>query len=175
MQTFPDLVRFIVRKVVRKLITKHAYNDVEQVIREYGHRVQSLAFVYLKNRFDAEDASQEVFLTYLRKAPLFLSAQKEKAWIMQVTANRCRDMLRSKHREELPLTEDLSYIPPQESQVLHAVLELEEKYSVPIHLHYYEGYSLKEIAALMKVRPGTVGSWLSRGREILKEQLGGDL
>ena len=175
MQTFPDVVRLIVRKVVRKLNINNAYNDVELVIREYGHRVQSLAFVYLKNRFDAEDASQEVFLTYLRKAPRFISAQKEKAWIMTVTANRCRDMLRLKQREELPLTEEISYIPAQESEVLLAVLELEEKYRVPIHLHYYEGYSLKEIAALMKVRPGTVGSWLSRGREILKEQLGGKL
>lgn len=91
---------------------------------------------------------------------------------MTVTANRCRDVLRSKHREELPLTEDISYIPQQESEVLRAVLELDEKYRVPIHLHYYEGYTLQEIAALMHVRPGTVGSWLSRGREILKERLG---
>lgn len=172
MQTFPDVVRLIVRKVVRKLNTKHACNDLEQAIREYGHRVQSLAFVYLKNRFDAEDVSQEVFLTYLRKAPRFISAQKEKSWLMTVTANRCRDLLRSKHREELPLTEDLSYIPPQESEVLQAVLELDEKYRVAIHLHYYEGYSLKEIAALMRVRTGTVGSWLCRGREILKQRLG---
>lgn len=160
---------------MRKLNTAHACNNLELVIREYGHRVQSLAFVYLKNKFDAEDAAQEVFVTYLRRAPFFLTAQKEKSWLMTVTANKCRDMLRSKHREELPLTEDLSYLLPEESDVLKAVLELEEIYRVPIHLHYYEGYSIKEISALLHVRPGTVGSRLSRGREILKTRLGGEL
>lgn len=154
-----------------KLKTAHACNDLELAIREYGHRVQSLAFVYLKNKFDAEDAAQEAFLSYLRKAPKFATAQKEKAWLMTVTVNKCRDMLKSKHREELPLTEDLSYMPPEESDVLRAVLELEEAYRLPIHLHYYEGYSVKEIESLLRVRPGTVGSRLSRGREILKKRL----
>ena len=78
-------------------------------------------------------------------------------------------------QEELPLTEDLSYMPTQESDVLRAVLELEEIYRVPIHLHYYEGYSIKEIAALLHVRPGTVGSRLCRAREMLKQRLGGEL
>lgn len=154
-----------------KLNSTHACNDLDLAIREYGHRVQSLAFVYLKNKYDAEDAAQEVFLTYLRKAPHFFSAQKEKSWLMTVTVNKCRDMLRAKHRDDLPLTEDLSYIPQEESDVLRAVLELEEIYRMPIHLHYYEGYSIKEIAALLRVRPGTVGSRLSRGREILKQRL----
>ena len=175
MQTFSCFNRLTVRKAVRKLNTAHACNDLELAIGEYGRRVQSLAFVYLKNQYDAEDAAQEVFLKYLRKAPHFLTAQKERAWIMTVTVNKCRDMLRAKHREELPLTEDLSYIPPQESDVLRAVLELEETYRIPIHLHYYEGYSIGEIAALLHIRPGTVGSRLSRGREILKQRLGGEL
>lgn len=164
-------MRYIGRKVVRILNRIQAFNDLEQAIGEYGHRVQSLAFVYLKNKFDAEDAAQDVFLTYLKKAPKFLSAQKEKAWLMQVTVNRCKSLLRAKYREDLPLTEDISYLPPGESEVLQAVLNLEEKYRLPIHLHYYEGYSLEEIASLLHVRPGTVGSWLSRGREKLKEAL----
>lgn len=153
------------------MITMDAYNDLETVIREYGHRVQSLAFVYLKNRQDAEDAAQDAFLTYYRKAPRFTSAQKEKAWLMQVTVNRCKSLLRAKCRTEVPLTEDISYLPPEESAVLQAVLSLEEKYRLPIHLHYYEGYRVDEIAALLRTRPGTVGSWLSRGRDKLKELL----
>lgn len=164
-------MRYIVRKVVRILNTTQAYNSLEFVIREYAHRVQSLAFVYLKNREDAEDVAQEVFLTYFRKAPKFLSGQKEKAWLMQVTVNKCKSLLRAKYRQELPLTEDISYLPPEESVLMQAVLDLEEKYRLPIHLHYYEGYSLEEIAALLRVRPGTVGSWLSRGREKLKDAL----
>lgn len=157
-----------------KLKLKHACNDLDAVIREYGRRIQSFAFVYLKNKFDAEDISQEVFLTYLSKAPYFLSADKEKAWLMTVTANKCRDLLRAKYRDELPLTEDLSYMPREENEVLNAVLSLDEIYRVPIHLHYYEGYSIREIAALLGIRPGSVGSRLARGREKLKIELGED-
>lgn len=174
MQTFCFLIRFSVRKVVMILEFILPCNDVERAVQLYGRKVQSLAFVYLKNRFDAEDAAQDAFLAYFQKAPLFLSAQKEKAWLMQVTVNRCKDMLRAKHREELPLTEDISYLPQEESQVLEAVLSLEEIYRISIHLHYYEGYSLKEIGKLLGVPSGTVGSWLSRGREQLKRMLGGN-
>lgn len=154
--------------MVRSLETTHACNNLELAIKEYAHRVQSLAFVYLKNRFDAEDVAQEVFITYFRKAPKFDSRQKEKAWLMKVTVNRCKSLLRAKYRQELPLTEDISYLPAEESTLMQAVLALEEKYRLPIHLHYYEGYSLEEIAKVLHVRPGTVGSWLSRGREKLK-------
>lgn len=150
-----------------------AYNNTELVIRKYSQHVQNLAFVYLKNQYDAEDIAQEVFLTYLQKAPLFFSGQKEKSWLMTVTVNKCKNMLRSKHRAER-LNDDLSYLPQEESIVLKAVMGLEEKYRVPIHLHYYEGYTIAEIAKLMKVRPGTVGSWLSRARALLKTELEGD-
>ena len=149
----------------------HACNNLETAINEYGRKVQSLAFVYMKSSFDAEDIAQEVFLTYYRKAPHFSCPEKEKAWLMKVTANKCKSQLRAKYREELPLTEDLSYLPPEESSVMLAVLNLEEKYRLPIHLHYYEGYSIDEIAAILRVRPGTVGSWLTRGREKLKQIL----
>ena len=153
------------------LNTTHACNNLEKVIQEYGRKVQGLAFVYLKNRSDAEDVAQDVFLTYFRKAPIFFSAQKEKAWLMKVTANKCKSLLRAKYREELPLTEDISYLPPEENAVMQAVLELDKRYRLPIHLYYYEGYSMDEIAAILRVRPGTVGSWLTRGREKLKQIL----
>ena len=153
------------------MITKDAYNDLEGAIQKYGHKVQSLAFVYLKNRYDAEDVTQDVFLTYYRKAPRFLTGQSEKAWLMKVTVNRCKSVLRAKYRAEEPLTEEISYLPPEESAVMQAVLSLDEKYRLPIHLHYYEGYSVEEIATLLRARPGTVGSWLSRGRDKLKELL----
>ena len=164
-------MRYIVRKVVSVLNTIHACNNLESVVQEYGHRVQSLAFVYLKNRFDAEDVAQEVFLAYFRKAPKFISPEKEKAWLMKVTVNKCKSLLRAKFREELPLPENIAYLPPEENALMRAVLSLDKKYRMPIHLHYYEGYSLDEIAELLHVGTGTVGSWLSRGREKLKQML----
>ena len=77
-------MRDIVRKVVSKLKIMNSSADLERVIMQYGRSVQSLAFSYLKNRYDAEDIAQEVFVTYLQKAPAFESSQKEKSWLMTV-------------------------------------------------------------------------------------------
>ncbi|MDQ8734534.1 sigma factor-like helix-turn-helix DNA-binding protein [Paenibacillus sp. LHD-38] len=61
------------------------------------------------------------------------------------------------------------------SDSLVKILSLDKKYRVPIHLHYYEGYSLEEIADILHAKPATVGTWLARGRNKLKEVIGGDL
>lgn len=171
MQRFPHFVRYIFRKVVSDLNTLKPCNELESAIKRYGHGVESLAFLYLRNKYDAEDIAQDVFFTYFRKAPFFLSAQKEKAWLMRVAANRCISVLREPYRKEVPLTDDLPELSKEEGDVLQAVLQLEEKYRIPIHLHYYEGYSLKEISKTMGVPYGTVGSYLSRGREQLRQIL----
>ena len=164
-------MRYIVRKVVIALKTDHAFNDPEMAVKAYGHSVQSLAFVFLKNKYDAEDIAQEVFIAYIKKAPHFPSAQAERSWLMTVTANKSKSLLRSAHRQDTALTEDLPELQKEESNVLEAVLELEEKYRVAIHLHYYEGYAIADIAQMMRVPYGTVGSWLSRGRELIKKKL----
>lgn len=163
-------MRYIVRKAVRTLHTR-TKEDVEQALALYGSSVQRLAFAYLKNRSDAEDVAQEVFLSYLRSSAAFSTEQQRRAWFLTVTANRCRSLLRSAARRHEPLTEDICYLPPEESAVLSAVLALEEKYRVPIHLHYYEGFSITEIAALLRRPAATVGSQLARGREKLKQIL----
>ena len=165
------LKRYIVRKVVIPLKPVNPCNDPALAVKAYGHSVQSFAFVFVKNKYDAEDIAQDVFIAYMRKAPRFTSSQSERSWLMTVTANKAKSLLRAAYRQETALTDDLAELSKEESHVLEAVLELEEKYRIPIHLHYYEGYSIAEIAKLMHVRYGTVGSWLSRGRELLKKKL----
>lgn len=151
-----------------------ACNDLEEAIKRYGKRVQCLAFAYLRNVHDAEDIAQDVFVTYLTQAPCFSSEQKEKSWLLKVTVNRCKSILRSSYRKEIQLSENLSYLPEEESAVLQAVLSLDKKYRLPIHLYYYEGYTVEEIAKLLHTPSGTIGSRLSRGRKILKNELGDD-
>ena len=73
-----------------------------------------------------------------------------------------------------PLPEDLSYLPKEEYDVMTAMLKLDAKYRLPLHLFYYEGYSIAEIGKILKCRPSTVGSWLARGREKIKNELGED-
>ena len=136
--------------------------------------LRKIAFTYVKSVPDAEDVVQDVFLAYLRSNTLFESEEHEKAWLIRATINRSRDLLRAhwfRFRQELP--DNLSYMPTEQSEVLEAVLSLNIKYRLPVHLYYYEGYSIKEIAHILEEKPATIGTRLARGRSILKKTLGG--
>lgn len=145
------------------------------VVHTYGPPLLRAAFLYLKNTADAEDAVQDVFLSYWERRPEFNNEAARKAWLYKACCNRCKDKLRSgwfRHRAEL--TEDLSYLPKEQSELMDALLALDETYRIPLHLHYYEGYAIKEIAAILKLPSATVGSRLSRGRAKLKQMLRGN-
>ena len=150
-----------------------AKESVQRAAARCSGSVVRTAFLYLKNMPDAEDIAQEVFLTYLEKEPEFENEKHERAWLVRVAANKSINLLRSRSRRgELPLLEDLSYLPKEESGLLEAVLSLEEKYRLPLHLYYYEDYSILEIAALLQTKPATIGTRLARARKQLKEKLG---
>lgn len=146
---------------------------VRRAVETYAQGVVRFAFSYLRCLADAEDVAQEVFLAYMKKAPAFRDTAGERAWIFRVTANKCKNVLKSGwFKSRNPLPEELPAA-PQDRDVLEAVLSLREKYRVPIHLYYYEDYSIREIAELLGASPATVGTWLARGREILRAQIGG--
>ncbi len=154
---------------------KHSAEEIENTIKHYSSHVLRFAFAYLKNTADAEDIAQEVFIIYAEKAPIILKESSKKAWLMSTTSNKCKDYLRSirKHMTD-PITEDICYLSDESESILSYVLSLEVKYRIPIHLHYYEGYSLKEIAEMTDSNVATVGTWLARGRELLKKMIGDD-
>ena len=146
--------------------------QTEDAVSRYLDAVLKIAFTYTKNTADAEDLAQEVFLALLCRGKGFDSEEHRKAWLIRVTINKCKNFLKQRwitRRALLP--DDLGYLPKEQRDVLSAVLSLEEKYRVPIHLFYYEGYSIKEIAAITRVGPATVGTRLKRGRERLRALL----
>lgn len=148
--------------------------SVRRALDKYSQSMIKVAFAYLKNTADAEEVAQDVFLTYLQKRPAFQSSEHEKAWLIRTTINKSKNMLKTGwFRSRNPVPEDLSYLPKEESEVLQTVLALDKKYRIPIHLHYYEGYSIQEIAVILQAKPATVGTWLARGRQLLKEKIGG--
>lgn len=148
--------------------------SVRKALELYSQSMIKIAFAYLKNTADAEEVTQEVFLAYLQKRPEFQSSEHEKAWLIRTTINKSKNMLKTGwFKSRNPVPEDLSYLPREESEVLQAVLALDKKYRIPIHLHYYEGYSIQEISEILQAKPATVGTWLARGRYFLKEQIGG--
>ena len=131
--------------------------------------------IHLKNYADTEDIFQTVFLKYVLKSPEFHSTDHEKAWIIRVTINACRDLLKSFfHSRTLPL-DSLKEKPgepaPDHSDVLEAVLALPSKYKDVIYLYYYEEYSAEEIGQILRKNTNTVYTLLIRGRQLLRSSL----
>ena len=136
-----------------------------------------VAFNYIKSAADADDVTQNVFLKLLKEQKPFESDDHVKNWLIRVTLNECKNLVRSKwwkHESFEEYAENLSFDNPAQSDLFYAVMALPKKYRVPIYLHYYEEYSTQEIAQLFHCRPGTVRSRLSRARERLRRLLGGD-
>ena len=121
---------------------------------------------------DAQDAVQDVFLRVLTHAPRFRDREHEKAWLLRSALNRASD-LRRRRRDDAPLDEvqDAAAESPDYGPLLSAVRSLPEAYSAVIHLYYYEGYSIKEIASILALPVPTVGTRLARGRERLRSLL----
>ena len=143
---------------------------ITELFHRYRDDVYRLAVSYTKSPEEAEDVCQTVFLKLLEQGSVTLG--KDKAWLMQVTANQCRSLLRSSWwKKTTALDESISVGPPQTNEVLRAVMDLDPKYRVVVYLHYYEGYSTGEIGKLLKISPSAVTTRLSRARKRLKETL----
>ena len=152
--------------------------EVNRAVEKYADMVQRICFYHLKNRADTEDVFQNVFLKYMLQEEPFQSEEHEKAWILRVTINSCKDFLDDFfRRNKVPLevlNEIAAEVPEEHREVLEAVLSLPAKYKDVIYLHYYEKYSAVEIGKILGKKENTVYSLLSRGRKILKEKLGGN-
>ena len=145
---------------------------ISRIVETYSPMLLRLACTRLDDPADAEDIVQEVFLKLLTARPLFRDSEHEKAWLIRTTLHRASDLRRSAARRNVPLEEAAQAAAPQAgSRLLTAVRALPEPYSAVIHLYYYEGYSIKEIAKLLGVPTPTVGTRLARGRERLRRLL----
>ena len=146
---------------------------IEAVVRKHSPALLRAAFSVLRNAADAQDAAQEAFVRLLEKRPAFNDEQHEKAWLLRVTINIAKNMRSAAARTE-PIEETTAFVYEEYSETLNAVLSLPAKYRTVIHLYYYEGYSIKEIAAILEIPGATVGTILSRGREKLRTMLKGE-
>lgn len=152
--------------------------EISRAVERYADMVRRICFCHLKNQADTEDVFQNVFLKYMLHDEPFESDEHEKAWLLRITINACRDYLKSFFlRSTVPLevvAELEAEVPEDHREVLEAVLELPGKYKDAVYLHYYEGYSAAEIGRILGKKENTVYSLLSRGRRILRERLGGE-
>ena len=142
----------------------------EQAYETYGPSLYRFCLLQMKDPADAEDILQEVFCRRLYRAPAFASADHERRWLFRGALNLCRDAWKRAGRADLPLEAASVAVAPEELGLLEQVAALPEAQRTAIHLHYYEGYSLREIARLLGVTVPTVKMRLKRGRDALRER-----
>lgn len=149
--------------------------SVDETFQKYGDRVFSAAFSVCRNRADADDVTQDVFLKYHTTDMDYESEEHIRAWLIRVAINRAKDIAGSFWRRNKVAWEeymdDLPFETPEDKGLFEAVMRLPDKYRVVIHLFYYEDYAVEEIAQILKSPTGTVKSQLSRGRMLLKNML----
>lgn len=165
------------RKVIYNLFGKDMELDLkdkrktEEIVQTYSDMIMRIAYQNLKCVPEAEDVMQEVFLALINKRR-FKDEEHLKAWLIRVTVNKCRDVLRKKRRKDLPLDVAESFlIAEEQSGILEEIFSLPPDDRTVIYLHYYEGYSAAEIGKILKKSENAIYIKLTRARERLKDIL----
>ena len=147
------------------------------LVETYADAMLRLSFSYLKNTADAQDVCQTVLVKLLTRPRDFESPEHERAWVLKMTANQCRDLLKSawRHRTcDLEACAQLAAPEEPQGSIWDAVSTLPDKYRAVVHLHYCEGYKAQEIAHILHIPVNTVYTRLARARAQLKELLEGE-
>ena len=153
---------------------------VEALMDEYGNEVYKIAYLYVKDKQLAEDVFQEVFYKVMKSHHQFRQESSEKTWIIRITINTCKDVLRSSWLRRVTLIDkydesnfvtqsSVDVIRQEENQQLYdAIYKLPTKYKETIILYYFKEYTYEEISQILRIPQGTVQSRLSRAKSKLK-------
>ena len=146
--------------------------DIEGAYQRHADAMYRLALARLCNDADAQDAVQDVFVSFLSAAPVFESTEHERAWFLRSTANRCYDLLRRNQvRQGVPLEDALGVAAEDHSgvtELMELLMRIPETYKDTVILHCLEGYSLEETANILEISLSAAKMRLSRAREALR-------
>ena len=148
---------------------------LKMLIEKYRNNLYTAAFNVCKNAQDAEDVVQDTFLQYWSQKKEFETEQHIRAWLIRIVINKAKNTTlafwRRNRRSLEDYIETLTFENPESENLFEEVLKLPEKYRIVIHLFYYEDYSVREIADILKLSESNVKTRLSRGRSLLKTAL----
>ncbi|ARK20124.1 RNA polymerase sigma factor [Sporosarcina ureae] len=146
--------------------------DAKRMVDTYGNMLFSICLVILCNEKDAEDAVQDTFMTYVTKSPTFNDSEHEKAWLITIATNRCKNMRRYNIiRKHIDINDlQLNSKNNQNHDLLDHLMRLPTKHKVVLLLHYVEGYKVDEIAKILTITTSAVKKRLQRGRVLLRER-----
>lgn len=152
--------------------------QLDEIINEYRNTVYAVALTHTRTKYDADDVFQEVFLAYWKNTPLFRDGEHRKAWLIRTTLNLCKKSYNASiWKRSVPMAEieeqQFVFENHRETDVFLAIKQMSPKLRTVIHLYYFEEMSVKEISRLLHMREGTVRMQLTRGRDKLRDLLGG--
>ena len=143
------------------------------LIERYKDNLFAAAFSICKNAADADDVVQETFLQYYTTDKQFETEQHIRAWLIRVAINKAKNIKASFWKQKNVSMENyidtLTFETTEDCTLFETVMKLPEKYRIMIHLFYYEDYSIREIASILKISEGNVKVRLTRGRKLLKK------
>ena len=150
--------------------------QLEALYEKYAADVLRVSYFYLGDRQKAEDVTQDVFVRLFTRASDLVPG-KEKAWLLKVALNRCRDLWRTAWVKRVVLGSPAMDLAPaagnindhlERQELLSAIRRLPPDFRDVILLHYYQGLGIAQIAEMLNVPEGTISSRLSRGRKKLE-------
>lgn len=149
--------------------------EYERLTTRYLDCIYRVALNGCRNYADAEDVVQNTFLKLWQKENDFEDDEHVRKWLIRVTLNECNSLWRSSWKRRTTFLEELpgepTFSTPERSNLYYALRELPAKYRQVVHLFYFEGYSVREIAEIMKLSETAVQTRLLRARQKLKEKL----
>ena len=158
--------------------TNGASNEQLSAVYElYSDMLYRIAITQLGGSDDAMDAVHDIFLRFIDSAPVFSDSEHEKAWFIRAVINRCHDILRHKKVRNHLSVDEIQHIAHDDSQaqaqlqLRTALASIPEKYRIAVTLHYLEGFSVEEVASILRIGVSAVKMRLSRGREALKRNI----
>lgn len=151
---------------------------IENIINSYGALLYRTGIMILGNPQDVQDVLQEVMLKVLQKMPDFHDSEHEKAWLLRVTINLCKDMLRFRCRHQYVQIDELEIeaaeADTEERQLLEEIIKLPARWRIVLLLHYVEGYSIKEIADMLAISENAVKKRMQRAKAGLRKKMQND-
>lgn len=150
--------------------------EFQNRVRNCERKLYGMAYMLLHTTADCEDAVQEALLRAWQRLPSLRDEQYFETWLTRIVINECKNHIkRTKHRRESPLDARLAVPESPEPELHTAFACVEWKYRILLTLKYIDGYSIDEIARILMLPKGTVASRLNRARQLLKDQLKGDI
>ena len=157
------------------------FNTTEYLVDRFLDELIRFALIYVRNKDDAQDVVQQVFLTYLQRKPVFVNEDHAKRWLMKVTVNTAKNFKRGRENSNVSFDEIEGGVASghtfgrtdEEQAVYEAVMSLKRSYREIVHLYYYEDMTSAQIASILGITEGGVRARLARARTALEQILKG--